>query len=209
MAFNPAEHLIDLKGKKYLETKWRIAFFRDTHPDGTIATEVLSFDPLLVKATICKSDGTVIATGHGGANDKGNAVWSGRAVEKAETAAIGRALGHAGFGTQFTEDDEAESGHLADSPVERQRAKEQLGNGGVRRSVQPVPPERTREQLASIFSQVELWFDDSSEAGKKKHMMNLIAELERNDLINADTPVPQVAEAIIANRKAKAAAQTA
>lgn len=213
MAFNPHEHIIQLKNKDYLETKWRIAWFRAEHPQGCIATEIVSFDPLLVKATIFNSENMVLATAHAGAVDKGNAVWSGRSVEKAETAAIGRALGHAGYGTQFAgdgnDDDEAESGHLADSPNERKRAAQQLGNGGERRAVQPETDGRSRETLAQIYSQVAVWFDDESEAGKKKHMMNVIAQLERNDLLNSTTPIPQVVEAIIANRREKTAQQTA
>ncbi len=64
------------------------------------------------------ADGALLATGHGSADaGERRVVWSGREFEKAETAAIGRALAHAGFGTQFTADDEGE--HLADSPVER------------------------------------------------------------------------------------------
>src|SRR5690606_19873203 len=90
--FDPKKYLIQLKGKWYLETKWRIRWFRQDHPTGTIATEVVSLDPPLVKATIYASDGHILATGHAGANDKGNAVWSGRSIEKSETAAIGRAL---------------------------------------------------------------------------------------------------------------------
>ncbi|MFO7320685.1 MAG: hypothetical protein DIU68_003065 [Chloroflexota bacterium] len=100
-AFNPQKHLIQLKGKWYLETKYRIQWFREDHPRGCISTEVISFDPVIVKATVYDGEGAVLATAHAGAIDKGNAVWSGRGVEKSETAAIGRALAHAGYGTQF------------------------------------------------------------------------------------------------------------
>jgi hypothetical protein len=104
--FDPQKHLIQLKGKLYLETKFRIQWFRQEHPRGCISTEIVSLDPVLVKATIYSAEGTVLGTAHAGAVDKGTAVWSGRSVEKSETAAIGRALAHAGYGTQFatTED---------------------------------------------------------------------------------------------------------
>lgn len=93
MAFNPQEHMTKLKGKDYLEVKWRLVWFKDKHGTaGAISTEVISFEPVLVKATICL-DGVVIATGHGSAKAAANAVWTGREIEKAETAAIGRALG--------------------------------------------------------------------------------------------------------------------
>ena len=105
--FDPKKHLIQLKGKWYLETKYRIQWFREDHPRGCISTEVVSYDPMMVKATVYDGEGAVLATAHAGAVDKGNAVWSGRGLEKSETAAIGRALAHAGYGTQFAGVDEA------------------------------------------------------------------------------------------------------
>lgn len=118
MAFDAKKHLIKLKDKWYLEAKWRIMWMRDEHPDWRISTEVISLDPPIVKAVVMDAEGAVIATAHGGAVDKGNAVWSGRSIEKAETAALGRALAHAGYGTQFLESD---ADHLADSPIGEQR----------------------------------------------------------------------------------------
>lgn len=124
MAFNPKDHLINLRGKDYLEVKHRLEWFRDVHPAGSIVTEMLSVDPLVFKSTVIDADGRILATGHGSANAGGKSVvWSGREVEKAETAAQGRALAAAGFGTQFTDDfNDAENDHLADSPQERKVA---------------------------------------------------------------------------------------
>ena len=121
MAIDLKKHLVPLKGKMYLPTYARIMAFREKHERGSIHTEIVSLDPLIVKATVYDNDGRVLATGHAGAVDTGKQVWSGRAVEKAETASIGRALGAAGFGTQYALDEndasEAETGHLADSPT--------------------------------------------------------------------------------------------
>ena len=108
--FDPKKHLIQLKGKWYLETKYRIQWFREDHPRGCISTEIVSYDPMMVKATVYDGEGAVLATAHATAVDKGNAVWSGRGLEKSETAAIGRALAHAGYGTQFAGVDEAGDG---------------------------------------------------------------------------------------------------
>jgi hypothetical protein len=117
MTFNPQQHLIDLRGKQYLEVAWRLVWFRDAHPTGSIITTLLSTEPLVMRCEVVV-DGVVIATGHGSADSQGRkVVWSGREIEKAETAAIGRALAAAGFGTQFSgEYDDAADNHLADSP---------------------------------------------------------------------------------------------
>lgn len=123
MTFDAKSKVMDMRGKEYLEVKWRIVWFRDEHPKGTIRTEVVNFDPLVIRADIFNGDGQALATGHGSAQAKAGAVWSGREIEKAETAAIGRALAHAGYGTQFTGDDE--EGHLADSPTEKAPEKAQ------------------------------------------------------------------------------------
>lgn len=116
--FDPKSKITKMQGKDYLEVKWRIVWFREEHPKGGILTEVVGDD--LIKATILDGEGKVLATGHGSSKKMG--VAKSRPFEGAETAAIGRALSHAGYGTQFTDEDEGE--HLADAPVERNN-----GNG--------------------------------------------------------------------------------
>lgn len=124
-AFNAKKHLIPLKGKWYLETKYRIQWFREDHPRGCISTEVINYDPVIVKATVYDGEGAVLATAHAGALDKGNAVWSGRNIEKSETAAIGRALAHAGYGTQFA--------GVEDSPAADESRFERTSSGSAPR----------------------------------------------------------------------------
>lgn len=117
--FNPQSKVTKMQGKDYLEVKWRIVWFRTDHPKGSIITEVVNDD--LMKATIIDGDGRVLATGHGSSKKMG--VAKNRPFEGAETAAIGRALAHAGYGTQFT-DELDEGDHLADSPIERDESKD-------------------------------------------------------------------------------------
>jgi hypothetical protein len=126
--FKPQEHLIKLQGKDYLEVKYRIQWFRSDHPTGSIITELLDYKDgiAVVQATISVSledNHTLkrtLATGLAIANSNGKKVnWVGKEIMKAETAAIGRALAHAGYGTQFTGDEEGD--FLADSPVEKSK----------------------------------------------------------------------------------------
>lgn len=133
MTFNAKDHLIQLGGKDYLEVKWRLCWLREDHPGWGIETELLQLDAAaILKASVKDETGRVIATGHGMAKTGGNAKWAGREIEKAETAAIGRALAHAGIGTQFIDDEtEGEGDHLADSPVERKK------QGNAQPKVQP------------------------------------------------------------------------
>lgn len=123
MAYDPKKDLIKLGGKDYLEVKFRLIWLRDLHPAWGVETELLQLDAVaIVKASVKDETGRVIASGHGMAKTGGSAKWAGREIEKAETAAIGRALAHAGIGTQFIDDEtegEGDHDHIADSPVER------------------------------------------------------------------------------------------
>jgi hypothetical protein len=116
-AFNPQEHLIDIRGKQYLEVKWRLVWLRQEHPDWSIITEVVEAgEPVIVKATVADGTGRVIATGH--AEYPRGRQFPG--VMKAETAAVGRALAHSGFGTQFGGED-VEEVEIVDAAVSRTR----------------------------------------------------------------------------------------
>jgi hypothetical protein len=110
--FDPQSKVKKIQGKDYLEVKWRIVWFREVHPDGAIETAVAGDD--LMKAVVRNGEGHILATGHGSSKKQG--VASKRPFEVAETAAIGRALAHAGLGPQFTGEEEGDQ--LADAPVE-------------------------------------------------------------------------------------------
>lgn len=120
--FNPNDHLISLKGKSYLEVKYRLVWFRDENPDWGISTDIIKLDMeakyAIVKATITDPTGRVHAQGTKMEDIKG----FGDFLEKAETGAIGRALGILGYGTQFApEFDEIVPGidnpRIVDSPI--------------------------------------------------------------------------------------------
>lgn len=114
MSFNPNDHLIDIKGKKYLQVAHRLVWFREEHPDWCIETELVERGDgwALFKAYIKDNEGKVLATGTKVETKQGFPDF----LEKAETGAIGRALAIAGYGTQFAPEFD-EQDRLADSPV--------------------------------------------------------------------------------------------
>ena len=125
---------MDLRGKPYLQVPYRVLWFREMHPNWSIETEVVYRDEkyALLKATIRDEGGRIMAQAH----KDGRATDFKEFVGKAETGAIGRALGLVGCGTQFCTqdlDEEPEEGDPAknnpshyvgvDSGIDRPKAK--------------------------------------------------------------------------------------
>src|SRR3954463_9770281 len=82
--------LLNLRGKEYLEVKYRLVWFREDHPDWSIETELLNVTDVsaYARASIRDESGRIIATSHKFENVQGFPDY----MEKAETGAIGRAL---------------------------------------------------------------------------------------------------------------------
>lgn len=145
--FNPNEHLMKLgygqKAQDYLPVQWRLVWYREQCPEGTIETEMIHLD--LDRETeeevavwnnekrrsekiVKRAKGFVIfrATVKDGKGGSATATKSEKAasfpdyIEKAETGAIGRALAELGYGTQFTGDELSEGHRIVDSPVDVQ-----------------------------------------------------------------------------------------
>lgn len=112
--FNPQEYLTSIKGKDYLEVKWRIVWFRSEHPDWTVKTDPVAIKDnfAIFKATILDESGREIATSHKMEDKSG----FGDFIEKAETGAIGRCLALCGYGTQFSPEIE-EGDRIVDAPI--------------------------------------------------------------------------------------------
>ncbi|MFN8556579.1 MAG: hypothetical protein U0531_04255 [Dehalococcoidia bacterium] len=123
--FDASRYLTKLKGKDYLEVKWRLLWLRTEHPEAVIETELarLEMDPPMAvfRARVSIPNGGS-ATGWGQEELKD----FGDFLEKAETKALGRALAALGYGTQFTEDfdfAEGDPNRVVDSPVDRAPAR--------------------------------------------------------------------------------------
>ena len=144
-AFNPNDHVMQIKNRNgsadYLPVQWRLVWFREHCPQGSIETEMLHLDldreteeegyawnnetrrsekivkranGLAVFRAIVKDGKGGIATG----TKSEKAASFPDYIEKAETGAIGRALAALGYGTQFAPDLD-EQHRIVDAPVDR------------------------------------------------------------------------------------------
>ena len=114
--FNPNEHLMDLKGKKYLQVMWRLVWFREEHPTWCIDTKMehLTDKQAVFSAKIYDELGVQKSAGYGSESVNDFRDF----IEKAETKAVGRALAMLGYGTQFAPELDEEE-RIVDSPVHR------------------------------------------------------------------------------------------
>ena len=140
--FNPADHLMKVSQKDYLPVAWRLVWFREQCPEGTITTEMTFIDldrETTEEVTVWndqakrkekvtkRANGFVIfrATVTDGKGASATATKSEKAasfpdfLEKCETGATGRALAMLGYGTQFTACELEEGHRIVDSPIER------------------------------------------------------------------------------------------
>lgn len=136
--------LLNLRGKEYLEVKYRLVWFREDHPDWSIETELVSVTDVsaYAKATIRDDKGRIIATSHKFESIQGFPDF----IEKAETGAIGRALALIGYGTQFCADELDEGKRIVDAPATPARVQ-RVGNFPNDRVAKP--PRADNESFAS------------------------------------------------------------
>ncbi|MGD9894575.1 MAG: hypothetical protein AB7R89_26140 [Dehalococcoidia bacterium] len=118
--FDAGRYVVKLRGKEYLEVKWRLLWLRTQHPDANIETELVSHD-VQRQMAIFRAKVSIPNGGSASGWGQEEAADFGDYLEKAETKALGRALAALGFGTQFTEDFEfgAEQERVVDAPVDR------------------------------------------------------------------------------------------
>ncbi|MDO8670371.1 MAG: hypothetical protein Q7O66_02955 [Dehalococcoidia bacterium] len=151
-AFDASKYLTKLKGKDYLEVKWRLLWLRTDHPEALIATELVRLEEGLAvfkaKVTI---PGAGEATGWGSETTQDFEDY----IEKAETKSLGRALAALGYGTQFCEDFDFgrdDDYRVVDAPVDRNRLYERSPRQSSERASLPVTSSAaTPAQVKAIY----------------------------------------------------------
>src|SRR5437764_9546652 len=161
--FNPNDHVMQIKNKggsaDYLPVQWRLVWFRDACPEGTIETEIVQLDldreteeegyawnneTRRSEKVIKRANGLAVfrATVKDGKGGIATGTKSEKAasfpdyIEKAETGAIGRALAALGYGTQFAPDLD-EQHRIVDAPVDRSTPAND-SNGNERKPIASV-----------------------------------------------------------------------
>jgi hypothetical protein len=179
-SFNPNEHLMQIKNRTgaadYLPVQWRLVWFRQDCPEGTIETEIVHLELdketeeeafawnnetrrsekvlktarglAIVRATVKDGKGG-IATG----TKMEKAASFGDWLEKAETGAIGRALAALGYGTQFAPELD-EQHRIVDAPVNREMQAASAESNGQRSAV-AAKTSSSRSQAASKSQQAQ------------------------------------------------------
>ena len=88
----------------YSPVHQRIKAFRSVFPEGMILTELISNEAerddgvIVIKCTVLTPEGRTLGSGHASEKIGSSFINSTSALENAETSAVGRALGMAGFG---------------------------------------------------------------------------------------------------------------
>lgn len=193
MAFNPNDHMMNLKGKEYLQVMWRLVWFREVRPLWSIEPEIIEMDDkhAVFRAVIRDEAGTVKCIGHGSESQRD----FGDFIEKAETKAVGRALAMLGYGTQFTASELDEGERIVDSPVARSGSREaaqavgraKLAELDAKMAEQTAMPigKATEEQKAYIVA-------NASQADYLNIMQKYGPELERLSAKGAERVIAQI-----------------
>lgn len=155
--FIPNEHLINIARageppRMYLPVAARLLWFRQDHPEWTIATRPIEINVeseyAIFQATVSDS-GVIIGMG----TKAETVVNFSDYIEKAETGAIGRALAVCGYGTQFAPELN-EGSRIADAPAQPRPPSVAPGANLAPSNHAPAAAPRPQTDAASPYCQV-------------------------------------------------------
>ena len=195
--------VINLRGKEYLEVKYRLVWFREERPNWSIETEFISLtdSAACAKASIKDETGRVIATAHKSEDKKSFPDF----IEKCETGATGRALALCGYGTQFCADELDEGTRIVDAPAfdakpssqahpqQKPAPAKQNGVAGdfvISRAKKDWEGLTIKQVVNKIglpqFQKDVAWWHDSSSRGNTPEIKHLKANCERYSKLLAE-----------------------
>ena len=157
--------LLNLKGKKYLMVAYRLQWLSEKYDNYNIYTEfpILDDEQTVARATVTlyEKDGKVIRSAT--ATKRETKKDFSDHTEKAETAAIGRALSMLGLGTQHAIADLEEGNRLVDSPLSEPPAKKE-------RAVEKTPelPSEDKKVDAAVETKEEVKKPSFRKTAKKE-----------------------------------------
>ena len=147
----------------YLEVKWRRVWFNEEHPDWKRLIDVKMFPEndipkaCLAKAEIYNDKNELVTIGWGYSTVE----MFKRFVEKACTAAEGRALASIGYGTQWAEEyyeDTDSAENLVDSPVIKNAVEviqEEQATTAQKEFVKKLVKDKKQEEILSMLKEIK------------------------------------------------------
>ena len=157
-----ASHKVKMQGgKEYTQVKDRVAVFRKhLGTDGELITCPIIIDEQVVRFTASVIvAGRTVAVGHAELYRNSSAIAKKAAVEKCETAALGRALANLGLcGAEFASFDEMEK-------------------AGVDAPEQPADERTTKQILTDIYKSLDIKSLDKEKSAEVRKAFALINEV--------------------------------
>lgn len=136
----------EVSRKEYAEVNQRVKAFRMLYPQGSIVTEMLSNEDgvCIFKATVMDFD-TILATGTAYEKEGSTFINQTSYIENAETSAVGRALGFAGFGidTSIASAEEVQNAQL--------NQKDYIDSRMVKSLRERCGDEETEEKICKLY----------------------------------------------------------
>lgn len=153
--------LVNLKGREYLMVAYRIQWMNEEVPNFTIETSLVevSDTQTIARATVCiRNEAGLVVKAATATKRETKSDFSDH-TEKAETAAVGRALALLGYGTQFALADLDEGNRLADSPLTNNKSTSETKSADTppKRSPFRKNKDTSTEEVKSESNEAEGW----------------------------------------------------